>query len=636
MNTYRNDNQRKKVKNEESMNRKFLRFMGKRLTLAFFVIIAAMAALMVVVVVRATTKYGDYSRQVLEQQGYDNVTIPYKRGNITDKFGNVLATNEKVYNLILDPYILLSDKNITEPTVNALVSCYGYDKEEIMSALHDNSESNYYRYAKGLSIEEKERFTTIEQAVNNDYSIRDQIKGVWFEDEYRRIYPYDTMACDLIGFTSSDATDGYYGLEKYYNDALTGNDGRIYGIINSDTNYDATVKNPDDGYTVVTTIDVNLQNIIEKHMAEFNRKIGSKNSAVLIMDPNNGDVLAMASYPVFNLNAPYDLTPFFTDTEIELMTPETKTEFLSGLWSNFVVSHPYEPGSTAKPLTVASGLEENKISPENKYECDGYQLIGGWRIRCHIREGHGELSLTDAIVNSCNDSLMQISAQIGSSIFSSYQHKFGLGQLTGIDLPAEEKGLLYAADDMKEIDLATNSFGQNFTATVLQMTAAYSSIVNGGTYYEPHVVKKIVDSKGNIIDETKPVIVRRTVSETTSKFLVDAMIKTVDNNAAAVRGYSIGGKTGTAQKLPRDDVTYIVSLATFWPAENPQYMMFVVIDEPNVEDQSLGGYPSLISHDIIQDIITYANIKPDREGEIYSTPFPTDIEYDAEGVIIED
>ncbi len=622
--------------NKDRKYKKFPEFMRRKLAIAFLLIMVMFVSLIGVVIYRSAYKFGDYSRQVLAHQGYDDETIPYKRGDIVDRNGTVLATNEKIYNLILDPYIILSDENITEPTINALISSFGYDRDDLYNVINENSDSNYYRYSLGISDEQKERFEKIEESVNNDKTIRDVIKGVWFEDDYKRVYPYDTLACDLIGFTSSDAKEGYYGLEKYYNDTLTGNDGRVYGIINSDTDYDVKVKNADDGHTIVTTIDTTLQDIVEKRIAEFNNNIGSLNTAVLIMDPNNAEVLAMASYPVFNLNSPYDLTGFFTDTEIDLMSSDTKTEYLSNLWSNFIVSYAYEPGSTAKPLTVSAGLEEGKISMDDRYYCQGYQIIGGWKIRCHVREGHGELSLTDAIVNSCNDSLMQVGKKIGKEIFSDYQNRFGLGQPTGIDLPSEAGGLLYDVNDMKDVELATNSFGQNYTATVLQMTSAYCSIINGGNYYEPHVVKQILDSDGNLLEEIEPKIVRHTVSKTTSDFLIDAMVKTIDNGSAAIPGYSIGGKTGTAQKLPREDNTYIVSLATFFPAYNPQYMMFVVIDEPNVENQSTGGYASALSKSIMQDIIDYYNISPDRVDQAYSTQFSSDVEYDENGVIIED
>ncbi len=624
------------AKKKNNARKEYTRGVLKRLMVVFAVVMIILFTLGGIVIFRATDNYGDYSRKVLEHQGYDDVTIPYKRGDITDRNGVILATNEKIYNLILEPYIILSDEDITEPTINALVSCYGYSADELYSVINENSDSSYYRYSVGLSTEEKDRFTVVQEAVNNDKNVKDVIDGVWFEEEYNRVYPYNTLACDLIGFTNSDATEGQYGLEKFYNSKLTGSNGRMYGIINSDTNYDVTVREAEDGYSIVTTIDTNLQNIVENRISEFNERIGSKNTAVLVMNPNNGEILTMASYPVFDLNEPYDLSEFFTETEIELMSADAKTEFLSNLWSNYIVSYAYEPGSTAKPLTVSAGLEEAKIKVTDVYPCDGRQIIGGWTIKCHITAGHGDLSLTDAIVNSCNDCLMQIAGKIGSSIFCDYQNRFGLGKVTGIDLPAEAKGMLYDAEAMQEVDLATNSFGQNYTATITQMTSAYCSIINGGTYYKPHVVKQILDSEGNIVEQIEPELVRQTISKTTSDFLIDSMVKTIDNSAAAIAGYSIGGKTGTAQKLPREAKTYIVSLATFFPAYDPQIMMFTVIDEPNVENQSTGGYATALSHDIMADIIEYYNIEPDRVDEVYESPFSSDVEYDENGVIIED
>ncbi|MCI8464534.1 MAG: penicillin-binding protein 2 [Lachnospiraceae bacterium] len=597
----------------------FRKYMKKKLALTFFLVALVLIGLAVSVGFIGKEKGEEYGQRVLTQQTVSSGTIPFKRGQITDRNGTILAANEAVYNLILDPSVIGSHENILGPTLDLLVECYGYDREELEKLVKDQPTSQYIRYEKRMSEEKRDQFLTRKEEINNNLEIKDKIEGVWFETEYKRIYPYSTLACDLIGFASRDGASGSYGIEEYYNEELAGTSGRTYRYINEESDAEQVTRDAIDGNTIVSTIDVNLQSIVEAQIKQFNEEIGSKNTAVVVINPNNGEILAMASYPYYDLNNPMDLniSGYYTQEELDAMDDEEKSQELAELWANYVTQSLYEPGSTAKPLTIAAGLEEGKLSPANTYLCDGGWDYGeGKRINCHRLAGHGTLDLEGAIVESCNDALIQIGQQIGTEIFCKYQPVFGLGTRTGIDLPGEEDGILKKEEEMSEIDLVTNSFGQNFDATVIQMAAAHCSLINGGHYYKPHVVKEILRPDGSVVESVDKTLVRETISETTSDFLKTAMTAMVDEQrpwSTAIPGYEIGGKTGTAEKLPRKDKKYVVSFASFLPASDPEYFMMVVIDEPNVEDQSTGGHATNLTRSLWEAIIPYLNLFPTRD-----------------------
>lgn len=304
------------------------------------------------------------------------------------------------------------------------------------------------------------------------------------------------------------------------------------------------------------------------------------------------------------------------------MTDEDKSAAWNKMWRNFAVSDSYEPGSPAKPLTVAACLEEGVVYQNETYVCDGGQHVGGYNIRCVSRLGHGTITLEQSLMKSCNDVMMQISARLGIEKFAKYQEIFGLGQKTGIDLPgeADTSGLIRTAETMGSTDLACYSFGQNYNCTMVQMAAALSSIINGGSYYEPHVVKQILNDQGAVVKKIEPNLVRETVSQATSDFVVEAMFQTVDSEdgtgkAGRVTGYKIGGKTGTAQKLPRSAKNYLVSFCGFAPADDPQVLVYVIIDTPNLpgEEQAHSTFATEVFQKIMQDILPYMNVFPDTD-----------------------
>lgn len=555
-----------------------------------------------------------YSKSVLDHQHYSSTTIPYKRGQILDRNGTQFVYSEKVYNLIFDPKVLLSsDEKYKEPTMNALIQYFNIPRQDIEVILRDKPNSSYEKLLSNLTADQTASFN---EFVSSDEG--SNIKGIWFEDAYIRKYPYNSFACDVIGYASQSG-GGIIGLEMQYNSELSGIDGVTYGYINDGLNIETTTKDPIDGNNIITTLDYGVQTILEKHIKAFNTEYGSKNTAVVVMNPNNGEILGMASYPFFDLNNPRDLTSLYTEEELAQMSEEEKNNAIYSLWANFCVSSIYEPGSTYKPFTVSAAMEENFAADSDTYYCSGSEVVGGWTIRCHEKGGHGTISLKESIMYSCNPAMMQIAAKMGGSVFGKYQKLFGLGSKTGIDLPGEETGILINGDMMGDSDLATASFGQNFNVTMVQMASAFSSLVNGGSYYKPHVVKRIESANGEIVKNNSAELVRQTVTKSTSEYIKTYLKATVDDGLAkkaAVKGYSVGGKTGTAQKQPREDEKYVISFLGCAPAEDPQFVLYIVIDEPEVEGYNGSSQPVLwLTKDIMSDLLPYLNVFKNLDTE---------------------
>lgn len=559
-------------------------------------------------------KSGDsYSIQVLAQQQYSNKTLAFKRGSILDRNNVELATSIKTYNLVLDPKIMLSKEKVyLIPTVQALASCFTLSEEELTTIINNKKDSSYVVHLKQLTFEQIEVFLNLQEEQNNNKDKKDDIQGVWFEEEYERKYPFSTLASDVIGFTT-DSETGAVGIEKYYNDYLTGSNGREYGYVNDDNVFEYIVKEAQDGDSLITSIDMNIQSIVEKYILEYKTQYSPKNIAVVIADPNTGEILAMASDKGYDLNNPRDLNSYYTPEEIEAMTDSQVVDNLNAIWNNYCISDSYEPGSTFKPFTIAMSLEEMKISTLDTYNCDGGELVGGWHIDCHLKTGHGILDVKQSLMQSCNDALMQIVTKVGPDIFTNYQSIFGFGTYTGIDLPSEAAGILYKAEDMVDSDLATSSFGQSFTTTMVQMVSGFSSLINGGNYYEPHMVKQIVDQNGKIVKNIDKTLVKQTVSLETSAFIKESLLATVvegTGKSAAVVGYEVGGKTGTAEKYPRGEGKYLLSFLGFAPYNNPQVVCYVIVDEPQVPDTSSSSYASKLFSLIMTEVLPYMDIYP--------------------------
>ena len=721
------------ARSRRNRNSEFTQEMSKKLAVLFIAILVAFGFLSIRLFVINRDNGDKYKKKVLSQQAYDSVTIPAKRGDIVDRNNTKIAVSQKVYNVVIDCKTLNQDEGANiESTLSALYSSpvdFNYTKDELRSFIMQNPTSQYRVVAK------KQSYDAVSDIMNriNNKEENPGFVGVWLEDTYQRQYPYNSLACDLIGFVQGD-NEGAYGLEEFYNDTLVGTNGREYGYLNDDETLERTLKPAQDGRTLVTSIDVNIQSIVEKHILAFNEEHkdearegnGSTNTGVIIMNPNNGEVLAMASYPVFDLNNPrnedninveLELDPsqfgmmngiLGEDADVENMddaeladafrkmveqekattgeeneeatdqeeqttkpsepvqqtgildNPETtgnvtdiniatankaeeensgtaeetkenpyegltyaeaydkayeeaKMEALNALWKNFCINSTYEPGSTMKPFTMACGLEEGILSGEESYVCNGVLKVGDYDIHCSNRLGHGTLTFSGALEKSCNVAFMKIGAAIGKSIFMKYNQLFNFGLKTNIDLTGEERtdSLVFDVNGMTPTDLAIGSFGQGFNVTMIQMISGFCSLINGGYYYKPHVVTKILDSAGATVETIEPRIIKQTISEETSDEIRQLCINVVEEGtgkAARPAGYKIGGKTGTAEKYPRGTPNYVVSFMAFAPADNPQLVCYAVIDEPNVAQQAQSKYAAVLCRDILTEVLPYMGI----------------------------
>lgn len=607
--------------------------MREKLAAMIIIILLAFVGLCVRLVNITTENQTDYQKKILSQQRYDSTTLPFKRGTITDVNGTILAVSEKVYNVILDCKVMLNNEKNQAPTVDALVQSFGLNKSELEQYISEHPASQYYVLKKRQTYEEISPFLERKEEYNNQPATSEEdigaIEGVWFEEEYIRRYPNGTLACDVIGFTGTD-NNGTYGLEEYYNDELNGTNGREYGYLNDDATLERTTVAAVDGNSLVSTIDANIQAIAEKYILQFNEEhknearegLGSTNTGCIIMNPNNGEILAMASYPSYDLNSPKDLSAYYTEEEIQQMQEEeTYYDTLNKLWRNFCISDTYEPGSTAKALTMAAGLETGKLVGNETYECTGALDIADRHIRCNVRSGHGVLDVSGALEQSCNVALMKMGEAIGVKDMVKFQRIFNIGLKTNIDLSGEARtaSLVFNEDTMGETELATTSFGQGFNVTMIEMAAAFSSIINGGYYYEPHMVSKITNSSGDTVKNIEPRVLKQTVSATTSAQMREYLYAAVaegTGKSARPAGYAIGGKTGTAEKAARDKKNYVVSFIGYAPADNPQIVIYVVIDEPNVEQQAHASFATGIVKNILTEVLPYMHISKTEEMTI--------------------
>lgn len=636
-------NSRRRKKPQRKINHQ----MRGKLAGLFGAVLLALVCLLGRITYINATSGNKYKKQVLTQaqQKYASNVLPAKRGNIYDRNGNILATSNKVYNVILDCKTVNSDEDYAEPTIRALNKILGEEEEKVRSLLSDEktSSSQYQILIKKLSMDDKkkfEKYCTVDEDSDlseSEIKERSNVKGVWFEEDYLRSYPFNSLACDAIGFTlARDVAD--VGLESYYNSTLMGADGRQYGYFNSDSDVEQTIIEPVDGKSIVTTIDVGMQQIVEKYVNGFKKKMGAKDIGVIIEDPNTGEILAMDAGDRYDLNNPRDLSSIYSEEEIKAMNDTETVQALNDMWNNFCVTDAYEPGSVIKPIVVAGALEKGGISETDTFLCDGGEAFGANGdpfIKCAVYpDAHGEQDLTHVIANSCNDGMMAIAAAMGADEFIKAQSLFNFGSRTGIDLPNEGYGIIHTAETMGATELACSAFGQGITCTMIQEINAMCSVINGGYYYQPHLVKEIQDGSGSTVKTIDPILLKQTISSDISADIRSYMAASVTegtSRTSKVQGYSSGGKTGTAEKLPRGNGKYLVSFITFAPVEEPQLVLYVVVDEPNAENQADSKYPQYIAQGILSELLPYMNIEPD-EAENGAVP-ETELWEGFEGVL---
>ena len=573
-----------------------------------------------------------YKKKYLAQQTYSSNPIIAKRGDILDRRGVALAKSVLVYNFVLAPKIILSKEgDYKEPTVKLVSEYFDIPADEIKQIIESNPGSMYYVVKKEISYDDKEKFIAAANEFNNrdtgkdkEDTVNDMVAGYSFEGYYKRIYPLKNVASDVIGFTYSGDT-AEWGIEGYYNSKLNGKNGVRYGYFNSNLELEETEVEAKNGLNIVTTIDSDAQRLTEDIIADYQKREGAKNVGIIVMNPNNGEIYVMASDKGYDLNNPRDLTPYFKQTEIDAMSDDKKLEELSGIWKNYCTSDIYEPGSTFKPFTVAACLEKNVIKKNDKFYCDGFEDVMDRRIRCVKRDGHGVITLSESLEKSCNDVMMQIVRKLGKKDFARYQELFGIGSRTGIDFPGETTGLAYKEEQLNPVELATSSFGQGVSVTMIQMAAGFSSIINGGIYYKPHLVKELVNDTGVVVEKNEPVIMKKTVTKDTAEFIQKALYKTVEESTgwrAKTPGYKLAGKTGTAQKLDnidgkmvRSETNYVLSFIGCAPYDNPQAVVYVVVDQPKIKDQTATGVASALAGEVVDKVFKVLGVYPEKVKE---------------------
>lgn len=608
-------------------------------------IFAAILFLLIILLLRIAyinVKSGKkYAKQVLSQENYDSKTLVSRRGEIQDTKGRVIAYSEKKYNLVLDCSAVNQDtENFLEPTVRALYEVFDLNRDEIRDRItgEKTKDSQYQVLLENITQDQKdayEAYVSLDKDRDLTQTERKElqnVQGIYFEEKFIRQYPLGSIASTVVGF-SNDIGDGISGIESYYDSLLQGTNGRVFGYLNENQEYQKKTIVPQNGYTIRTTLDLNIQEIVEKYIQEFDdeygtdedngtAKHGAKDIGVIAMDPNSGAILAMATNHSYDLNDPRNLDDWYTKSEQKAMTDEEYVDALNTLWKNYCVTDGIEPGSTFKPMTIAAALESGAITENSVFYCDGGEMVTDTYIRCDVWPGtHGEETLGDVLKNSCNDALMQIGATMGVSKYIEYQSLFNFGQLTGIDLPNEAGGSVYTKERMNEVELATCTFGQGFTCTMIQEIAAFCSVINGGNYYQPHVMDCVLDENGKVIQSNSGLLLKQTVSSNVSGLLRSYLELTVEEGTgtkAQVPGYRIGGKTGTAEKIDyttgkRADGKYLVSFIGAVPIDDPQVVIYVVVDEPNVSDQAHSTYAQEIFRKIATEVLPYMKIYPTEE-----------------------
>lgn len=488
--------------------------------------------------------------------------IKAARGEIVDRNGVVLATNKTVCTISVIHSQIKEPERVTEILAKELEM----DQAEVRK-----------RVEKVSSMEKVK--TNVEKEVGD--KIREyNLDGVKVDEDYKRYYPYDSLASKVLGFTGGD-NQGIIGLEVKYEETLKGSNGTILTTTDArGIELDAVAEGriePVAGKTLEISMDYNIQKYCEQAAEKVMREKQADGVSILLMNPQNGEILSMVNVPEFNLNDPFELN---TGEELE---GEKLQDALNAMWRNRCINDTYEPGSTFKIITSAACLEEGVVTPEDTFSCPGYRMVEDRRIRCHKVGGHGSETFVQGIQNSCNPVFIDIGLRLGAERFYDYFQQFGLLDLTGIDLPGEAGTIMHQVENIGLVELATISFGQSFQVTPVQMAVTVSSIINGGRRVTPHFGKAVLDREGNVLETLSYEERSGVVSEKTSKTmqtLLEGVVANGSGKNAYIEGYSIGGKTATSQTLPRSANKYISSFIGFAPAEDPQVLGMVVIHSP--------------------------------------------------------
>ncbi len=570
-----------------------------------------------------------------------NKVIAPNRGDIVDRNGETLAVGETVFDIILDPLLAVEvDKGEREKAAQKESEAIQKGKDYTPPTF--SMDESFAKAAEilGISVETLESYVALDSegnpAENRHYLIIAKdvpyetgktinswgYSWLYGEQDTKRSYPYNSLAAQVIGFVRGDAS---WGLEKYYNTYMLGIPGRTFRTYEADGSIVTQRENPVKGNKVVTTIDAHLQNYADEACREAYDAYEPEYASAIITNPQTGEIYAMSQYPTFDLNNPMNISSLEDaedKKEFEEMSEEDRNDLLNRTWKNYNITETFEPGSIYKPIVVAMALEEGLITMNDTFVCGGYKKVADEEIPCHATGGHGPLDVTGVLAQSCNVGMMDIISKIPAETYLKYQHDFGFGEKTGIDLPGEASAanLLNTIDNLHSVEKATNSFGQGFNCTAIQAANALAAVINGGKLMQPYLVSSIQDADGNIIEERQPQVVRQVISQETSDKVRQALEETFTEGTAKkaqISGYSLGGKTGTAQQSPRSAQKYVLSFIGYHSVENPDIMVTVVLHKPaNYSDAGGAATPVPVLKQIFEKIIDYEAIPPDYdEGE---------------------
>ena len=536
-----------------------------------------------------------------EQQTRDRLITP-KRGSILDRNGTGIAVTE---------------------TVNAVSVIHAQIKDEEATAMY-LAEKLDLDYDKVLEkVKQRVALVRIKTKVDKDIALeirKADIPGIVVDEDVKRVYPYSNLAAQVIGFVGKD-NQGIIGIEAKYDKYLEGKAGKILTLTDSrglEVKSEQERLAPVNGGNLVTSIDMVIQQYAEQTIAKAVEAKQAKNGLIIVMNPQNGEIYAMANYPNFDLNQPFEINQEELAAVWDTLGEKERNDALNKMWRNTAINDTYEPGSTFKIVTSSAGLEEGVVTPESTFVCRGFHIVEDRRIKCwRFPRSHGLETFVEGVQNSCNPVFMMVAERVGAEKFYEYMQKFGFAEKTGVDLPGEAVGIMHKLEDIGPVELATMSFGQSFQITPLQLLRAASAVVNGGHLITPHIGKEVVDETGNVLQTFTYEKGRQVISKKTSetmKMILESVVAQGSGRKAYIPGYRVGGKTATSEKLPRHNGKYIASYMSFAPAENPLVMALVLIDEP--QGVYYGGtVAGPVMKELLYNILPYLGVQPQYNEE---------------------
>lgn len=559
---------------------------------------------------------GEELSEKAETQQLKDTEITAMRGTIYDSNGNVLARSASVWNVFIDP-LNIKDKQ-RDLIVDEFANLFGYDADEKKEFYDKTTHQNHYE------LVEKKVENNIKEKLSKFVSKNELGGCIGTEQTTKRYYPYGTLASSVIGFTGAD-DQGLSGIESYYDEQLTGTNGRIITAKDAKSNniandYETSIA-ATDGDSIVLTINQTIQYYLEKGLRETMNEYQAKGAYGVVMNCNTGAVLAMSSLPDYDCNEPYKLTYSKDKKAIKKLSDKTakqeaESAAVQNQWRNFTVSDTYVPGSVFKTFVASAALEENVVNLNTTYNCTGSIQVDKYKMKCHYHPGHGTQTLTQGLENSCNPFFITIGQKLGVHNYFKYFDAFGFTQKTNIDLPGEASPQYYKEDQYGIVELSSASFGQTNSLTPIQVCTGLCAIANGGKLLQPYLVSSIVDANGKTVKKTQTKEIRQVISADTSEKVRKMMKSVVDNGTGKngyVAGYSVGGKTGTSTKLGEskngEGDKYIVSFGAIAPSDDPEIAMLIIVDEPN-QDLGGGALCAPIAAQVTQEAMNVLGIEP--------------------------